>query len=147
MRPGDGHGGHVTSVDVARRDGREHVVADEASGARGAEACHYGRGHVTAVEDVASLELAAQMAASDVFAEQCGRGHGTTAEVVASEKVATQDGHGGCHIKRMRLLDGRLATAASDAAGRARKLTQGSFCGAVTWPRSLFASVDKAGAT
>ena len=138
----------VASVNVVTRDGCGHVVADEASGARGAEACHYGRGHVTAVEDVASLELAAQMAASDVFAEQCGRGHGTTAEVVVSEEVATQDGgHGGCHIERMRLLDGRLATAASDAAGRARKLTQGSFCGAVTWPRSLFASVDKAGAT
>ena len=36
---------------------------------------------------------------------------------------------------------------ASDAAGHARKLLQGSFSSVVTWPRSLLASVDAAGAT
>ena len=40
-------------------------------------------------------------------------------------------------IKRMRLLDGCVATAVSDAAGHVCKLSQGSFCSAVTWPRSL----------
>ena len=67
------------SVDVAARDGQGHVVADEASGARGAEACHYGRGHVTAVEGVASMEVASQTAASDVAVEKAvegGKGRG-----------------------------------------------------------------------
>ena len=53
-----------------------------------------------AVEDIASVEVAAQTAVSDV--------------------------------------------AADDAAA---DLLQGSFCSAVTWPRSLFASVDASGAT
>ena len=47
----------------------------------------------------------------------------------------------------MRLLDGCVATAASDTHREARLLLQGSFCIAVVWPRSLFASVDAVGAT
>ena len=48
---------------------------------------------MTAMDDVASMKVAAQTAASDVAADQaiggggggrrCGPGHGTTAEVVA----------------------------------------------------------------
>ena len=40
-----------------------------------------------------------------------------------------------------------VAAAASDATGRACKWFWGSSCSKVTWPRSLFASVDAAGAT
>ena len=94
------------------------------------------------------------------------RGHGTTAEVVASADAPARVGRGGCRIKRMRRLDGCVATAASDAAERAFKLLQGSFCSAVASPRSplgisnsnacftllvvcssLFSSADTAGAT
>jgi len=34
------------------------------------KACHYGPGHVTAVEDVASMEVAAQTAAIDGAADE-----------------------------------------------------------------------------
>ena len=54
---------------------------------------------------------------------------------------------GGSRIKRMRLLNCCVATAASDAARCACKLLQGSFCSAVMCHRNLFASVDAAGAT
>ena len=49
-------------------DRRGHVVADEVVGA-GAEACHYGRGHVMALEGVTFTEMTAQMAASDATAD------------------------------------------------------------------------------
>ena len=49
----------VPSVDVAARDGRGHVVADEAVGRGGAEPCQYGRGHL-------AVAVAAQTAASDI---------------------------------------------------------------------------------
>ena len=122
----DSHGARA-SEDVGARDGRGRVVADDAVGGGRAEACHCGRGHVTALEDVASIKMAVQTFASDVAADEaakegggrgcyCGRGHGTTAEVVASVGVASRDGLGACHTERIRLLD---ATAASDAAGRA----------------------------
>ena len=86
---------------------------------------HYRRGRVTAVEDVAAAEVAAQTAASDVAADEafgggrggqgrrCGQGHGMTAEVVAPVDVA-----------------------ASDTAGRACKGLQGSFCSAVCGRRN-----------
>ena len=76
-KPLDGHGGH----------------------------CH-GRG-CQGVENVASVEVAAHTASSDVAADEavggeggcrCGRGHLTIAEVVAS-KVTMQDGHGECCIE------------------------------------------------
>jgi len=35
-----------------------------------------------------------------------------------------------------------LLLRASDATGRACRLLQGRFCSAVTWPRSLFASLE-----
>ena len=47
----------------------------------------------------------------------------------------------------MRLLCGCVAIAASDTMGCVCKLLQVSFCSAVTWPSSFFASVDAAGAT
>ena len=56
---------NVTSIDLAA-DGRGHVVADEVVAGEEAEACHYGRGHVAAVGDVASMKVAVQTAASDV---------------------------------------------------------------------------------
>ena len=54
-------------MDVVARDGRGHMVAGEAvgrggvddTGGRGAEACHCGRGHATALVDVTFLEVAA----------------------------------------------------------------------------------------
>ena len=55
----------VVSMDVAAPDGHGHVVTGEAVGGGGAEPCHYGRGHVTAAEDLASVEVAPQMAASE----------------------------------------------------------------------------------
>ena len=131
-----------------------NVVVDEDVGGGGAKACHYRRGHVTAVE-----EVAAQTAVIDVLWTRpsegeregggcrCRQGHGMTAEVVTSAGVAAQGGCGGGRIEQMSLLDGCIATAASDAARCACKRLQGSFCSAVTWPRSLFAFVDAAGAT
>ena len=90
----------VASVDVVTRDGCGHVVADEAAGGGGAEACHYGRGHVTAVEQVTSVEVAAQTP-QVMSLRRCGKGrrkggaggrrcggHGMTAEVVASVDMA-----------------------------------------------------------
>ena len=67
MRPREGHSGR--SLCGHSRTGRPHVVADKAMGGGGAEACHYGRGHVPAVEDVASVEVAAQTAASNIAVE------------------------------------------------------------------------------
>ena len=60
------------------------MIADRAVGGGATEACHYRRGHVMAVEDLASVEVAAWD----------GRGH-----VVADEAV----GGGGqepCHYRR-----------------------------------------------
>ena len=161
MRPRDGPV-DVTSANVAAWDGRGHVVADEGVGGGGAEACHYGRGYVTAAEDVASVEVAAQTAASDVAASlwtrpsegggrfwgrNYERGHGTIAEVVASVDVAGWYDHGGCRVERTRLLDGCVATAASAIVSCACKLLQGSFCSAIAWSMSLFVFVDAAGST
>ena len=56
-----------------------------------------------------------------------------TAEVVASEDVVAQEDCGECHIERMRFLNGCVAIV-------------GKLKSPVTWPRSLFASVDAAGA-
>ena len=69
-----------------------------------------------------------------------------TAEIVASV-AAARNGRGGCRIEGTRLLDGCVAATASNAARRACKLLRGSFCRAVTWPRSLSVSLDAAGAT
>ena len=50
----------ITSVYVAAPDGRGHVVANEAVRGGGAVVCHYRQGHVIAVEDVVSIEVAAR---------------------------------------------------------------------------------------
>ena len=140
----------VASVDVAARDGRGHMVADEAMGEGGVETCHCGHSRATAWKtSPCSVEVASQTTASDVAASlrirsseqreggrHCRRGHGAISEVVASDVVVWR-GRGGCRIERMRLLDGCVVTAASHAAWRACKLLQGSPCSAVTGPRSL----------
>ena len=60
--------------------------------------------------------------------------------------MAARDGRGGCHIELIGLLDGCVATTASDAVECACKQLQGSFCSAVTWPISPFGSVNAADA-
>ena len=61
--------------------------------------------------------------------------------------AAQEGGWTRCCIERMRLPDGCVAAAASAVVKRACELLQKSFYSAVTWPRSLFASVEAAGAT
>ena len=45
----------ITSADAAVRDGCGHAVADEAMGAGGDDACHFGRGHIRAVDDASDV--------------------------------------------------------------------------------------------
>ena len=63
---------------------------------------------------------------------RCGQVHGTTAEVINSVDVAVRDGCRASCITRMRLLDACVATATSNATGRACKRLQGIFCSVVT---------------
>ena len=51
--------------------------------------------------------------------------------------VAARDGRDGGRVARRRLPCGRVAAAASDAAGRARGPLRGIFSGAVAWSESL----------
>ena len=60
------HGTAAQDVAVTAQDSHGHAFADEAVRGRGAEACHCGRDHVTAVEDVTFMQEDAQTAASDV---------------------------------------------------------------------------------
>ena len=71
------------------------MVADEAVGGEGAEACHYGVGHATTAKDVAFVAVAAQTAASDVAtslrtrpAEEGGAGAVAVKEVMGSQRLS-----------------------------------------------------------
>ena len=91
---------------------------------------------MTTVVDATSVEVAAQTAASDVAAslhETIGGGDEGKGRRLSRHGC----GRWGGRIERMRLLDDCVATAASGFA----------FCSGFTWPRSLFISVDAAGAT
>ena len=152
MRPLDIHGGHGGRrlCEYGRGGSRGNVVADVAVEGERAKACHERRGHVTSVEDVASRETAAKTTASDVAAHEAVGGGGGRRPSLRMRpwedrrgcRLCRQEGRRECCIERMRLLDGCVVSTASDAMRHACKLLQGSFCRAVTWPRSLFASAD-----
>ena len=96
------------------------------------------RGHLTASKDVASVEVCSRATARNVAADEVVGAGGEWGPWLAREDC------GRCYFERTRLLDGGMAAAASNGVGRAFKRLQGGFCSAVTWPRSLFTSVDAA---
>ena len=116
MRPRGGHG-------VAT------VGADEAVGGGGAEACHYGRSHMTAMEDGASVKVVAQTAASDVAADEAiiaGAGG------MMMLRTRPLDNRGGRRLCRRgaRYGRGRMSHCTDEAAGWLRCYSCERRCGA-----------------
>ena len=109
---------------------------------------------MTAVEDVASVEVVAQTAASDVAASLRTRSSKSLQTRPWDERRGRRLCRRGCTRRPLgmsHLMDEAAGWLRcyrySDAMRHACKLLHGKICSAVTWPRSPFASVDAAGAT